>query len=134
MSPGGTQTRDTVEFAPNQAIRVPYPFIRETVTLHDGEGPYDAQTWRPGTRIEKTAPGDYGNVADGNGSMLLLVVSVHKPGRFPTRVFYTRKWQDPSGRVFGKTDLRVCTLEKFRRISREYQHYYALASAESEAA
>jgi len=65
-------------------------------------------------------------VADGQGLMQLIVVGTFKPGRFPMRVFYTRSWTDPDGNTFGKGCLRITTLERFRRISRGFQHPYGI--------
>ena len=59
-----------------------------------------------------------------DGEMLLSVVSTHKPGKFPERIFYTRQWKDPEGKVFGKGALRVTTIGTFRRLLRGYRHKY----------
>lgn len=104
---------------------VKYPFIREVVSLLSEDGPYDKKVWTPGVRFEDFGE-DTGGVADGEGHMMLTVISVHRPSPFPTRVFYTRQFSDPDGNVFGKKCLRVCTLEKFRRISQSYQYPYEL--------
>jgi hypothetical protein len=56
--------------------------------------------------------------------MILTVVETFKPGRFPTRVFYTRQFIDPDGKTFGKSRLHIVTLEKFRRISAKYRLPY----------
>ena len=50
------------------------------------------------------------------------MVSTHKPGAFPTRVFYTRKWIDPQGKTFGKDALRVTTLGYFRTLTKGYRY------------
>lgn len=114
----------------------PHPFCYDLASK-PGDDPEGAPTiyfmsWRPGVRFELLAPdgGDNECVADGMGFQLLTVVSVHKPGRFPTRVFYTRKWRDPRGREFGKDGLRVKTLDAFKRIARGYRHEYRLTNGE----
>lgn len=124
---------------PNEEIiagtefRVRYPFIRDTYTEYEQDGPCEMRTWRPGVRMEQIyIPPDSADVeaqADGEGEMILAVISVHKPGRFPTRVFYTRRWRDPAGREFGKARCMFCTLEKFRRLTRSYQHPYVVKDA-----
>lgn len=111
---------------------VPFPFVREEVELppDDPEATTMAKvmSWRPGVRFEARHD-DTEAVADGMGAMLLTVVDVHKPGRFPTRVFFTRQWRDPDGKVFGRTNLRIMTLDAFRRRQRGYMHDFSLEEA-----
>ncbi len=118
--------------AVGDVIDIPYPFVRETVSLpsDDSEGPisYEAETWRPGTR-----PGAHEMCADGMGKQLLWVISVHKPGTFPTRVFYTRQWRDPDGRQFGKGGLRVLSIGAFRALCRGFRHPFGIATTTPEA-
>jgi hypothetical protein len=96
------------------SFSVPYPFIREI------------ETWRPGVRMDPATPDDCEAVADGMGWQHLFVVSEHKPGRFPTRVFYTMFWQDPDGKVFGKPHLHIATKDKVRRITNGYRRVFRL--------
>lgn len=107
-------------------FHVRYPFIRETVTLCGEDGFYEARTWRPGVSIENVGP--YGEdtdiVANGEGEMILTVVDTFKPGRFPRRVFYTRQFVDPNGYRFGKSGLRMTTVDAFRRRASGYQLAY----------
>lgn len=70
-------------------------------------------TWVPGWNHEYDGGEDSRPVWDGEGLEVRLVVSVHKPGRFPPRVFYTRQWQDPDGQQFGKPGLRMTTHQAF---------------------
>ncbi|MFZ5621139.1 MAG: hypothetical protein ACOY5W_08980 [Pseudomonadota bacterium] len=106
-----------------ETYSVRYPFVREKVELFGEDGPYETMSWRPGAEWEQEDEyRDAVACADAFGEMLLTVVSLHKPGRFPTRAFYTRQWKDPDGRVFGKGGLRISTAEKFRRISKGYRH------------
>lgn len=113
------------EFAAGQEFRNKYPFIRDTYGEYDGEDFVEVATWRPGCRYE--ACGYYGDdseaVADGDGCQILTVVSVHKPGSYPARVFYTVTWVDPEGRPFGKGKLHIATIEKFRRRSRGFMSH-----------
>jgi hypothetical protein len=115
-----------------EVFEVVYPFVRDTFTTHeaDSEGAFGAEipTWKPGTRNEMVYPDDCESVADALGAQILTVVSRHKPGRFPARVFYTRQWRDPDGRVFGKGGCRVATAEKFKRLSTRYGHPFKLKS------
>lgn len=114
--------------ATGEIFRVRYPFVRCDVTLCGEDGPYDARTWRPGVSIENAGP--YGEdtdiVANGEGEMILTVIDVHKPGRFPTRVFYTRQWVDPNGYRFGKGGLRMTTVDAFKRMTAGYRLHYEI--------
>lgn len=106
------------------------PFYRETVDLwtgDSGEGDWGpVEVWRPGVEWERDDNGDADACAGGVGAILLTVVSVHKPGKYPTRVFYTRQWRDPDGKVFGKTNLRVTTQDAFRRMAKGWRHDFYL--------
>ena len=107
-----------------------YPFVRYVANLYDEDDghPYQTEGWRPGCTAEEDERDEHGYpskvfVADGTGSMVLDVVATFKPGRFPERVFYTRRWIDPDGREFGKTStLRVTTTGQFRRLLKGYRH------------
>jgi len=100
---------------------VPFPFVRHLY----GED----ESWKPGTRCETA--GEYDDeiwLADGMGHMLL---TEHKrvaiPG-FVDRVFYTRKWRDPYGNVFGKHTLRCISAPAFKRMLRGYRHKFECAA------
>lgn len=112
-------------------IEVSHPFVRGEFEEHTGGGDgYSSAmrpTWVPGVRHEWLSPEDSEPVADGVGIQILTIVSIHKPGRFPTRVFYTRLWRDPDGREFGKGKLHIKTQQAFRTLIRGYRHEYTLA-------
>lgn len=103
-----------------------HPFIRGSYLEPDGydepasgalfQAPQPHATWQPGWSYEACGPHgeDSEEVWGGEGVQLRTIVSIHKPGRFPTRVFYTRQWRDPDGKVFGKTSLRVVVAPTFR--------------------
>lgn len=118
-----------------EVFTVPYPFVRDVYNQvdsdEDGVTFTDVPTWKPGVRFEDVGEGWVDSIADGMGAMRLTVVSVHKPGRYPTRVFFTRQWVDPDGKVFGKGKLHIASLEKFRRLSRGYQHEIDVKPAEA---
>lgn len=107
-----------------------YPFVRYVATLLDEDDgrPYQTEGWRPGCDFETDEDAlPYFHVKDyfahGTGSMVLDVVATFKPGRFPERVFYTRRWVDPDGREFGKTGkLQIATAGQFRRLLKGYRH------------
>lgn len=116
-----------------EVIEVPYPFVRDTFMTHEADeegGSFGSEipTWKPGTCNVGVGDEEYGSVADGMGAQLLQVISVHKPGRFPTRIFYTRQWRDPDGKTFGKGSLRVLSVGGFRSLARGFRHHYQLRS------
>lgn len=120
--------KEQIEVGKTYSVR--YPFVRDEFELppDDPEATQMAKVkgWRPGVEFDSEAAyyGDTGAAADGDGEMLLTVVSTHKPGKFPERVFYTRQWKDPDGRVFGKCALRMTTTGNFRKLLRGYRHEY----------
>ncbi|KCZ47751.1 hypothetical protein [Hyphomonas sp. CY54-11-8] len=97
---------------------VAWPFLKVDNSEDRNEWDlHDLGAWKPGFENEYADP--YGEssypVCDGMGQMLLTVVSLHKPGpKYPTRVFYTRKWIDPDGKVFGASKLRTSVAWAFR--------------------
>lgn len=124
----------SAELSPGMTFTVPYPFIREAVTLADEGGYYEENSWRPGVRFEAVGPEDAEAFADGIGHQELTIISLHKPGRFPTRVFYTRQWLAPTGKRFGKGKLHMKTVGAFRSLIRGYRHPYQVSEQTTEAA
>lgn len=96
--------------------RVWFPFKRDTYERFEGDGSAETPTWIPGWRYEQC--GEYGEDSeaawDGEGAESRLIVSIHRPGRYPARAFYVRQWQAPDGKIFGKSNLRVTTVGAFR--------------------
>ncbi len=115
-------------------FRAPYPFLRDTVTLFNEDGCSEVATWKPGVRDEWIAPDDTEAVADGVGEIILTIVSVHKPGRFPVRVFFTRRWRSPDGKEFGKNGCRCVISAKFRRLANGYAHEFVVRDSAAQAA
>lgn len=116
-------------------FRVKYPFVLVKVDVPDsdpeGVGFATIDSWAPGVRYEALPP--YGEdseaVCDGEGAMVLAVADVHKPGRFPTRVFFTRQWVTPNGKTFGKGGLHIAVLPAFKRRATGYMRPYRLCAA-----
>lgn len=111
-----------------------YPFVREVFNGVDFDGEnfheFQHEGWRPGCDVESD-DSMYGRFycADGIGSMILTVVSTHKPGNFPERVFFTRHWRDPDGKEFGKkTKLRVIAVSSFTALTRGYRHRFEVVA------
>lgn len=109
-------------------VDVPYPFVRCTAVIHDfdSEGPSETtvQSWRPGTETEaRGREGEYTDFfADAMGAMRLNEVQAcPMPKPYQERVFYTRQWVDPEGKVFGKAHLRVTTRGAFTRLKAGYR-------------
>jgi len=107
-----------------QEYRVKYPFYFCIHHRYDENGLYQDEVWIPGTRSQHVEPDDSEAIADGEGEMILRVVSIHKPGRFPTRVFYTRKYVDPDGKEFGSGKLHMTTTQTFRRRASAFYYEY----------
>ena len=116
------------KYETDQVFEIPYPFVREAVTLDDGEGNYsETMSWRPGVDLKLSGGPDGGDtdaLADGIGSQILTVVSVHTPPTWPTRVFYTRRWRDPMGHEFGKRKLFFRSQSSFSMLLAGYRHRY----------
>jgi hypothetical protein len=112
-------------------FRVKYPFILERVSLfsqdEEGCGSYETDSWRPGISSDVDHGGNPSYAVDGFGEMVLTVVDVFRPGKFPTRVFYTRSWVDPNGRTFGKSGLRITSIGNFGRLCAGYRYPYAMS-------
>ena len=105
---------------------VKFPFVRSSyVDWSDGEG-IEVKFWQPGTRVEMVYPDDTELFADGEGKMVLKVISIHKPGKYPERIFYTRKFIDPDGKFFGKGNLHIAVVSKFRRLAESYYYDYTV--------
>lgn len=105
-----------------EVFEFPYPFVHDTYTEYDEDGCAELPCWKPGVRFENTHDGDTDTIADGGGKQSLTVIGAYKPGRYPARVFFVRKWTDPRGLVFGKGALRVTTINAFRSLVKGYRH------------
>lgn len=121
----------------DEIYRATYPFVRSVYNTIDWDGEASIPTWRPGVMTEHCGPDGAMtiNYAHGVGEVVYTVVSRHKPGRYPERVFYTRKWIDPDGKEFGNPKLRVTTNQAFADRIRGYVHEYEIdENADAEAA
>lgn len=120
----------TVEYKAGDRYERPYPFSRDTYSAfddgEDGGGMTDVSTWKVGPKNEADGAGDCLSMADAFGTMVLTVVSVHKPGKYPTRVFFTRTWITPEGKPFGKTKCRMTTMPTFTTLTQGYRHAFVL--------
>ena len=106
----------------NHPYNVTCPFVKETYEALEEDGPVSVPSWRPGVRWEHVYPDDSRPVADGIGLVTYWLVSIHKlPAPYPARVFFTRKWIDPDGKVFGKNKLHIMTVSAFKRRLQSYK-------------
>jgi hypothetical protein len=105
-----------------------YPFARCKAEVFDGTRLIEVDSWRPGVELEPCGPygEDTGAFADGTGKMVLTEVSRHKPGKYPERVFYLRRYITPDGVEFGKPALRIAVASKFRRLCGGYAHEFEM--------
>lgn len=104
-----------------------YPFVREDYSYCDEDGTASIPSWKPGVRFEHIPPGgDTETLADGLGAQILTVIGTYKPGRFPLRVFFTRQWHDPDGKLFGKGACKATTINAWRSLVAGYRHQYEL--------
>lgn len=116
---------------PGMVFEFEYPFVRDVVTLWDCADGRTILTWRPGVRMVLVPPDDAEQVFDAIGRQIATVVSVHKPGRFPMRVFFTRTWLSPDGESFGRgARLRATTMQAFRKLTAGFRHAVRPASPE----
>jgi hypothetical protein len=81
-----------MEIKSGQEYRVKFPFYENDDHGHDQHFPYSSGLWIPGCRSVMSPPDDCEFAADGEGEMVLTVVDTFKPGKYPERVFYTRKF------------------------------------------
>ena len=100
----------------SETHEIRYPFHRGTFIEEDYDGRRESPTWNVGPLDVRDQYGQPTYVAHGWGKMLIKVVSRHKPGKYPERIFYTRQWEDPDGKQFGKTCLRITTAQRFKRL------------------
>ena len=106
-------------------LTIIHPFCRIMFGAEIGEE--NKLCWRPGIEMVECGPYDHEAMAHGLGFQRLTVHGVFKPGRFPTRVFYTREFIDPDGKVFGNGKCRITSLGPFRVKARGYRNAFRIA-------
>jgi hypothetical protein len=118
-------------FIAGAVFEFPYPFVRDKYSEQNEEGTSESPTWLPGTRFENASNGNTLTLADGVGSQTVTIVATFKPGRYPERIFFTRKWTDPDGKSFGKSLLKTKTRAAFSTLVRGYRHDFDVAGRPS---
>ncbi|MBL4826121.1 MAG: hypothetical protein JKY66_00140 [Spongiibacteraceae bacterium] len=116
-------SKSSVDIIEGAVFEIAYPFSR-TIFLDKDAG--QSASWEPRTYEVLIYPDDSEMAADANGKCTLSVVSVHRPGKFPTRVFFTRKFTNPAGHTFGKNKLIIKTMGNFRRLISGYLYPYKI--------
>jgi hypothetical protein len=114
----------TDKIIPGAMIEVGYPFVIEIDQLDP-----TFKRWKPGCTFDNPDDDSRSRAvafADAMGTQILTVVSVHKPGKYLTRVFYTQRWRDPGGAEWGKDKLHVKALGAFRKLLRGYRYRFDL--------
>ena len=96
--------------------QISYPFVWEEWDDLQTGALIRRCSWRPGHRDVLIGDGDCVHECDGFGHATFHVVSIHKPPKYPARVFFERQYCDPDGKQFGKKKLHIVTLTKFKRL------------------
>lgn len=110
-------------------------FVRTHPFTLDTTGAYK---WRPGAwEKEPRAAQGYWERDDiaachGLGFVYFTVISVHKPGRYPTRVFYSRHHVTPDNEVLPESGCLCVTMEKFNRLRKDFQVPYVVVGPSEE--
>lgn len=108
-----------------KTYKVKYPFMlsdKDTVSSWGTK-------WTPGSRQNfNEYDEDLINDADATGYVIYEVKGVYKPGSYPERTFYTRKYQDPDGNIFGKNNLRIISSSYFKCMLKGYRYKYEVNS------
>jgi hypothetical protein len=114
-----------IEFHAGQEIITEYPFVKEEIQGHLINVNTDfVSVWIPSVKYEIISEFEEGFFCDGLGKRIITVHAVFKPGKFRTRVFYTQKWQDPEGKIFGSNKLRIMAVQFFRDRSGPFKFPY----------
>ena len=106
-----------------QIYRVEYPFLLSDKDTVSNWG----TKWTPGSRQNfNEYDEDLINDADANGYVLYEIKGIYKPFEYPERTFYTRKYQDPDGNIFGKNNLRIISSSHFKTMLKGYRYKYEI--------
>lgn len=105
--------------------KVEYPFVRCKYNIIDGENYIETDGWKPGIIYTgECAEQEASPVAEGLGQVRMEVVSIHKPGKYPMRIFFLRSFVNPDGEEFGKGKLRITTAGNFTILCKGYRYTY----------
>lgn len=116
-----------------QVVSFKYPFTRVMASTYNGKTNTIKcfPSWRPGLWQRDDRPyGDISYWADEMGEQVLTIVSTHKPGGFPERIFFTRKWKSPNGKMFGKNRCCVLAISAFKGLLHGYRHEFEISQGD----
>lgn len=116
----------------DKTYSIRYPFVKDSYFDFSCEEDTLKIGWRPGVNCRKDDDYHGEFYAEGEGLMLLTVVSIHKPGKYPERVFYTKSWVSPDGVKFGKPGLKITTFAAFKNQIKGYRYPDIFDSIEGE--
>lgn len=119
--------------AAGQIHRVEFPFTSSLGDdIVDGEL-CKVKFWKPGVRFEDVrGRGDPESFADGVGTMVIEIVSLHRPSsRHPMMVFYRRSWEYPDGTTAKTRGLKIKSASALRRIVSGYRYPFKVVEAEA---
>lgn len=92
-----------------------------------GDPDFETERWRPGAwNSVQTGPDDAIASANAEGLVRFIVVSIHQPPGYPTRVFFKRQFFMPDGTAYRPGMLRNCVLSKFRRDIKDFPFEYTV--------
>ena len=111
-----------------QTFEFSYPFVLDTFSQMYEDGVAESTTWKPGVRFVDVSPESTVTFADGIGQQIITVIATFKPGKYPERIFFTRHWKDPTGKIFGKGGLRITTAGAFSTLTRGYRYEFEMSS------
>ncbi|MGR9413118.1 hypothetical protein [Rhizobium leguminosarum] len=96
------------------------------VEARQSDDPADViERWRPGAWETTLIPPDDACAAcHGEGTVKYTVISVHKPARYQTRVFFTRHFCDPEGGWYAPNKLHHRVMTKFLSEIEEFGFRY----------
>lgn len=127
---GGAPAQETAQETPIVFER-PHPFTRCIISVWCGDensnARVDEERWRPGAWGQYCySPEDVGPAAHAMGVCRFEVQGEYKPGRYPTRVFFTQVFIDPNGKEMRRSGLRIKTKYAFARQLRGLPFEYEL--------
>ncbi|PCI04587.1 MAG: hypothetical protein COB78_09855 [Hyphomicrobiales bacterium] len=102
-------------------FEVKYPFALDKYPSYSDTPAQEV--WIPGFKVSEDET-ENGNIlyAHDHGKAIYTVVSIHRPGKYPIRVLYTRHWVDPTGTAIKGKGLRCLSIAKFKRDSTKYAY------------
>lgn len=111
----------------NKEYKIKFPFLTTQYYADCEDGGSLVESWKPGTKLGEMVYDGHEplSIAEGEGFMVLTFIGTFKPGKYPERTFYIRKWIDPAGKTFGSNALKMTTTQNFKKmIEKGYRYPY----------